>query len=85
MISSDNYKEQIKSLITTGRKWPNVVTLSEKYEDAYGIYFQGDSCCIINCGIDYDLQELYEENYKVLDLIIKKLKSGDFKQDKTFQ
>lgn len=85
MFSSDHYKERISSLITTGRKWPTVVSLSEKWEDMYGIYFHNHECCIINCGRDYDVEELYDDKCEVFDLIISKLESGDFKQNKNFQ
>lgn len=84
-MTYEEAKTRINNAITTGRTWPNVVSVSDKYEDHYGIYFIGKEVFIINIGRDIELQELYEEDESLVEKIVLELEAGRFKPNKSFQ
>lgn len=84
-MTYEETKTRINNAITTGRKWPNVISVSDKYEDHYGIYFMDKDVFIINSGMDRELQELYDEDEKLVEKIVLELEAGRFKPNKSFQ
>jgi len=82
-MTYEESKTRINNAITTSRKWPNVVSVSDKYEDQYGIYFMDKDVFIINSGVDRELQELYDEDEKLVEKIVLELEAGRFKLNKS--
>lgn len=75
-MTYEEAKTRINNAITSDRNWPTSVSLSDKYEDQYGIYFLCDEWFIMNNGVDIKLQDLFNKDISLIETIILELESG---------